>query len=351
MSPVLSAELPRYNLAETYQWNYDHAPDPVDVAVPEVPGPWTFCGRSVPSPLGVPAGPLLNGRWVLYYAGLGFDVLTYKTARSGRRACYPLPTLQPVTTGPLSGDEQTLPASGTMAGSWAVSFGMPSAEHAHWRADVDWTRRQLPAEKVLCVSVVGTVQPGWTLEQLAADYAQCAKWAVESGADCVETNFSCPNVATCDGQLYQQPPAAALVAERVREAIGKTPYLVKIGHVNDPAAAEQLLDALASSADALAMTNSVAARVHRPDGSFLFEGERRGICGEATREASLAQTALFAKLIREGGWKTRLIGVGGISTADQVRAYLAAGAEAVQIATAAMVDPAIGLRIREELAK
>ena len=35
------------------------------------------------------------------------------------------------------------------------------------------------------------------------DYAQCARWAVESGADCVEANFSCPNVATCDGQLYQ----------------------------------------------------------------------------------------------------------------------------------------------------
>ena len=103
-------DLPRYDPLKTYQWNYDHAPEPVEVSVPEVPGEWTFCGRAVPSPLGMPAGPLLNGKWVLYYASLGFDVLTYKTTRSSRRACYPLPNLQPVVTGQLQGAEQTLPA-------------------------------------------------------------------------------------------------------------------------------------------------------------------------------------------------------------------------------------------------
>jgi hypothetical protein len=46
--------------------------------VPDVPGHWTFCGLPVASPLGMPAGPLLNSRWILHYAALGFDVLTYK---------------------------------------------------------------------------------------------------------------------------------------------------------------------------------------------------------------------------------------------------------------------------------
>ncbi|MCA9069275.1 MAG: hypothetical protein KDA84_10150 [Planctomycetaceae bacterium] len=190
----LPEQLPRYDIHQSYQWNYDNAPEPVDVEVPQIPGEWTFCGLTVPSPLGMPAGPLLNGKWVLYYASLGFDVLTYKTTRSSQRACYPLPNLQPVTTGQLTGTEETLPVKSQMDGSWAVSFGMPSAEPDKWRADVEWTRKHLPKEKLLSVSVVGTVQPDWSLEQLAADYAQCAKWAVESGADCVETNFSCPNV-------------------------------------------------------------------------------------------------------------------------------------------------------------
>ncbi len=348
MPQTLPENLPRYRVDETYQWNYDRAPDPVDVEVPDVPGNWSFCGMKVPSPLGMPAGPLLNGKWVLYYASLGFDVLTYKTTRSGKRACYPLPNLQPVVTGPLLGLEKTLPVSQAMQGSWAVSFGMPSATPEIWRADVEWTRKQLPKEKLLCVSVVGTVQPDWTLEQLAQDYAQCAKWAAESGADCVETNFSCPNVATCDGQIYQNPNDAALVAAKVREAIPKVPYLIKIGHVRDPLAAEKLLEAVAPFANALAMTNSVAALVQKPDGELMFQGERRGICGAATFEASLSQVDLFTRLIESRGDKLKVIGVGGASTLKHVKNYLSAGAEAVHIATAAMVDPLLGIQIRRQ---
>ena len=351
MLSVIPENLPRYDIRETYQWNYDHAPEPVDVVAPDVPGHWTFCGLNVPSPLGMPAGPLLNGRWVLYYASLGFDVLTYKTTRSGKRTCYPPPNLQPVVTGSLAGTEETLPASSEMKGSWAVSFGMPSAAPEDWRADVEWTRKRLPKEKLLSVSVVGTVQPGWSLEQLADDYAQCAKWAVDSGADCVETNFSCPNVATCDGQLYQNPRDAAFVAERVRAAIPPVPYIAKIGHVREQAAAQELVEALSPFVDALAMTNSVATRVRDSADRLLFEGERRGICGEATRAASIAQTELFARLIGSRRERIRIIGVGGASTAEHVRQYLAAGAENVHIATAAMVDPSVGLKIREQLAK
>jgi len=348
----LPSSLVRYDLTQTYRVNYENAPDVPDVTepVPAVPGEWTFCGRPVGSPLGMPAGPLLNGRWILYYAALGFDVLTYKTVRSLARECYDLPNLQPVAAGQLTGSETEVPTTDAMAGSWAVAFGMPSASPDVWRADVEWTRKNLPAEKVLSVSVVGTIQPDWSLSDLADDYARCAKWAVECGADCIESNFSCPNVSTCDGQLYQQPADAALVAECIRDAIGKTPYLIKIGSLSDRALAEELLDAVAPFADALAMTNSVATQVRRADGSLLFDGEKRGICGDATRTASLDQTRMFSELIRKKGLPMKVIGVGGASTAEHVRAYLDAGAEAVHIATAAMVNPAVGLEIRKELA-
>ncbi len=343
--------LPRYDRRRSYQWNYEHAPEPVTVDVPAVPGSWTFCGRRVASPLGIAAGPLLNGRWVLYYASLGFDVLTYKTVRSVARRCYPLPNLVPVvTTTALAGKERWLPASRRMQGSWAVSFGMPSQSPEVWRRDVEWTRKRLPRGKLLSVSVVGTVQPDWSLEDLADDYAQCARWAVESGADCVEANFSCPNVSTCDGQLYQQPQAAALVAGRVRDAVGKVPFLVKIGHVQDADSAAELIAALAPYADALSMTNSVATRVRDRSGRWVFDGQRRGICGAATREASIAQTRLFHQQIARTGAKLRIIGVGGVSTADDVLQYRNAGAEAVHLATAAMIDPLVGVRIRRELA-
>jgi dihydroorotate dehydrogenase len=280
-------------------------------------------------------------------------VLTYKTVRSGHRECYPLPNLQPVRCSQLHGAETDLPAVDEMAGSWAVSFGMPSQEPHVWRADIERTRAKLPRGKLLSVSVVGTIQEGWTIDDLAADYARCALWAVESGADCVEVNFSCPNVSTCDGQLYQDPAGAALVAGRVRCEIGKKPLIVKIGRVASAEDAQALLDALRPHVDALAMTNSIATFVVGRDGQTLFDGQRRGICGSATFQASLAQVAIFDRLQNERGPAAKrldLIGVGGASTADHVRQYLAAGASAVHLATAVMVDPEVGLKIRRELA-
>ncbi|MCE9604540.1 MAG: hypothetical protein K8U03_06495 [Planctomycetia bacterium] len=361
------ASLPRYDARQSYEWNYEHAPeefvaaphssaaqlgdtrDPFDV--PSIPGSWEFCSLPVSSPLGIAAGPLLNGRWLRYYARLGFDVLTYKTVRSVERACFPLPNLVPVRCETMTGDEPHVAASPTMLGTWAVSFGMPSKPPSVWRADVEETRKRLPREKVLVVSVVASEQPGWTIEDLADDYARCARWAVESGADVVETNFSCPNVCTTDGQLYQTPGDAALCAERVREAIGKTPFVVKIGHIRDSAEAESLVAALGSTIDGLAMTNSVAAPVVDAEGRSLFDGKPRGICGAAVLEPSLRQTRMLRQVVtqrylHQGIKPPFLIGVGGTFSAEDARRYLVAGAQAIHMATAVMVDPAVALGIR-----
>jgi dihydroorotate dehydrogenase len=346
----MATTLPRYDTSQTYRWNYDRAPQaPPGIEVPTCRGRWTVCGRPVGSPLGISAGPLLNGRWILYYAALGFDLLTYKTTRSRFHECYDLPNLQPVETGPIHAAGGSLVAMDEMRGDWAISFGMPSMEPAVWRADVEWTRQRLPKEKLLSVSVVATQQPDWTLDDLAEDFAQCARWALESGADVIETNFSCPNVSTIDGQLYQQPASAGIVAERVRAAIGKAQYSIKLGHVASDDLAAELIAAIGPHADALAMTNTISAKVLHPSGEPLFGGQSRGIGGPSIRAASLAQVALFSRILREQRLATRIIGCGGISAAAHVRDYVAAGAECVQLATAVMVDPLVGCKIRSEL--
>jgi dihydroorotate dehydrogenase (NAD+) catalytic subunit len=342
--------LPRYDYTRTYRWNFDRAPEPPsEIEMPEMQGKWTFCGRTVRSPIGIAAGPLLNGRWVLYYAALGFDVLTYKTTRSVARDCYALPNLQPVISGSLATAGRVLETTNDMQGSWAVSFGMPSMSPDVWRADVEWTRSRLAKDKLLSVSVVASPEPDWSLAELAADFARCARWAVESGADCVETNFSCPNVSTSDSQLYQQPEAAGCVAGCVREAVGNIPYVIKIGLLTDEALAEELLAAVSPFANALSMTNCISATVKRATGDELFAGQPRGIGGEAIRSASIEQVRRFAKVIRERHYALRLIGVGGISTAEHVRHYLSAGAEAVHLGTAAMCDPLVAVHIRRTL--
>lgn len=344
----MNALLPHYDRAQSYDWNYDHVPHPIPRTEPPVPGTWTFCGLPVQSPLGIAAGPLLNGRWILYYASLGFDVLTYKTVRSRARACYELPNLQPVRATEWHGGPIPLLAQPEMTGSWAVSFGMPSRGPEIWRADIQQTRKALPAHKVLSVSVVATPEPNWTLADVAEDFARCAAWACQAGADAIEANFSCPNVASADAQLYQHPESAGIVAARLRSAVGSKPLLLKMGHVTDETLAAALCRAVSPHVDALVMVNCITASVS--DGGLpLFHGERRGIAGAAIRQAALDQIRLFTRVIRQSQLRLQLVGVGGIGTAEDVRAHLAAGAHGVQLATSAMLDPAIGLTIRAQL--
>ena len=355
-------QLPRYNVNQSYRWNYEHPPQldqltQIPANFPAMAGLWTYCGLPVASPLAVAAGPLLNGAWCLYYARLGFDVVTYKTVRSQFRECYPAPNLTPVTCRSLQGTERESNESSRSETSWAVSYGMPSQPTAIWQEDVRRTRSALAATPVsesrphrplLSVSVVATVDADATFEALADDYARCGRLAMEAGADCVEANFSCPNVATCDGQLYQQPEQAAIVAQQLAERLDNTPLIIKIGHLPDLSIAEQLVDQLAGSATALAMTNSVATQVRGRDGELLFDGQRRGICGEACRDASLRQVSAVREIVDRYQLPLRIIGVGGIFTANHVRSYLDAGAESVQLATSVMQQPDVALQIRND---
>lgn len=342
--------LTRYDIRQSYQWNYENAPiEAPEVDIPDFPGEWELCGRSINSPLGIPAGPLLNGNWCLYYARLGFDLLTYKTVRSGIRACYPLPNLLPVSCDSVDEQNVEVGESTEMTGSWAVSFGMPSASPEVWKSDIAATKTQLAEGQLLSVSVVGTVQDGWTMQQLAEDYAVCARGAAESGADLVETNFSCPNVSTCDGQLYQHPDDASVVTQATREAIGELPLLVKIGHIPTRDEAKRLLDAIGGHIDGVAMTNSVATRVRGHDGNLHFDGQQRGICGKATLDASTRQVEMMRDIIEHKGLSIVMIGVGGAASAEDVRRYLDAGAQSVHMATSAMLDPLVGIQIRQDM--
>lgn len=339
--------LSRYRIDQTYDWNYEHAPAPPEgVEVPTVPGDWDFCGLPVASPLGVPAGPLLNGRWIAYYAALGFDVLTYKTVRSSYRACFDLPNLLPVSDAELvHNNGQVSEGEGA---SWAISFGMPSKDPAVWQQDVEWTRRQLGARQVLSVSVVASPQSGWSVADMARDFAQLGRWAQDSGAQVVEANLSCPNVCSQEGMLYMNAEASAAIAAEVRAAV-RVPLALKIGLFPNTELAEQMLEAVTPHVDAIATTNSITAHVHDAAGRPLFDGLARGIGGECIRSGCQNELQRLASIIQRRGWKLKLIGVGGISTAIDVRERLAAGAHHVQLATAAMLDPMSAIRIRREL--
>lgn len=347
--PQFDGSQQHYDTTESYEWNYENAPAlPETFVFQPADRSWKLCGVDVNSPVTIAAGPLLNGRWVLHYAAMGFDVLTYKTVRSKAWPCYPLPNLCPIDPssfypgtaqpGAAQPGAATKPAAAQvtqqMHGSWAVSFGMPSTSPDLWRFDVEETRRLLPRQKKLSVSVVASPESDWTSEQVAEDYAQCAYWAQESGADFVELNFSCPNVSNQCGQLFQDFEQSKIVLQRVRERVTDVPILVKIGHVSDRKLIEQTVASMAS-ADALVMINCISNRVEK-DGKRLFDGAERGIAGRVIRSSVVKQVETFCEVIQTTDANLEVVAVGGICTSQDVNDCLSCGASGVQLATSAM---------------
>lgn len=340
-----------YDVTKDYEWNYQHVPAPEvhgKQDILPVPGKWTYAGLPVASPFAMSAGPLLNSRWVAYYARLGFDILTYKTVRRCGRKSYAPPNLVPVDISELNQSDSEIMSTTNVNHSWAVSFGMPSREPATWQEDVEKAKESLLPGQLLSVSVVATPQTNDNILSIAKDYSTCAIHAFDSGADVVEVNFSCPNVATRDGMLYTQPNASSEVLQRVREAIQDRPLLVKLGYIQDEKLANQWVQLSEGLVQGLVMVNCIGAKVLSPDGNRLFEGNSRGIAGKAIRAAVQHQVQMFQSIIRKNNANLRTVAVGGISTLEDIQHHLNTGAECIQIATAAMIDPLWAVRRRKE---
>src|SRR5262249_54316264 len=235
-----------YRLDRSFAWNAAHPPKlpPRPRKMLAGPGVRIF-DRRVESPLGIAAGPLLNSRWIEAYARLGYGLLTYKTVTTSARPPWPQPNLVYVSTRDpavmLPAPRPLDPASVT----WAVSFGLPSADPDEWRVDVMRAKSKIRPAQVLIVSVAGTAGPGADPERLADDYAQCARWAADAGGDVIEVHLACPNTTGDQPQLvFENLPLAALIVDRVRRAVGLRPVIAKLGATRSPRALHELASRL-----------------------------------------------------------------------------------------------------------
>ena len=100
----------------------------------------TFLGESVSLPFGIPAGPLLNGRFVKAALDFGYDLPVYKTVRTRRWASHAWPNVLAVhATGDLHPTVNRLRAHRDYTGrelSITNSFGVPSFDPAVWQPDL-----------------------------------------------------------------------------------------------------------------------------------------------------------------------------------------------------------------------
>lgn len=174
------------------------------------------------------------------------------------------------------------------------------------------------------------------------DYARLAgKLDRAEGVAGLEVNISCPNVKK-GGLLFGSDPAmAAEVTRAVKGNIGK-PVIVKLSPnvTSIVAVAQKVAEA---GADALSMINTllgmaVDIKKRRP----VLGNVMGGLSGPAVKP--VAVRAVW-QVYREV--KLPIIGMGGITTAEDALEFILAGATAVAVGTANFVNPRATLDVLE----
>lgn len=338
-----------YRVDRSYAWNYAHAPAlPRVRRIPPGPGHRLFDYR-VNSPLGIAAGPLLNARWVEAYARLGYDILTYATVRSRAHPAHALPNIRHVENREQAAVLARRPTNGSA--TIAVSLGLPSPDPEVWRRDVQRARERLGSGQILVVSVVGTADAGGP-EAFIADYARCAAWAQEAGADVVEVHLAVPNPFGESGQMvYEHIPLAAQIVYRVRTSVS-VPVLAKLGLFRTPRLLHETATKLGPWTHGFVLVHAVPRRVVDEEGKAVFEGAGRewaDVVGAGTFPVCSRQVLELLAWRKAGAWPHAVLAVGGISSVDRARYLLREGADAVLVATAALFDPLFAVRFRQAL--
>ncbi|MGQ9779536.1 MAG: dihydroorotate dehydrogenase [Bacillota bacterium] len=160
----------------------------------------------------------------------------------------------------------------------------------------------------------------------------------------LELNISCPNVKEGGLAFGADPRLAAEVTAAVREATG-LPLIVKLTpNVRD--IAEVAAAVAAAGADAVSLINTLLGMeidpyARRP----VLANLTGGLSGPAVRPIALRMVWEVYRAV-----KIPIIGMGGIASARDALAFIMAGAGAVAIGTAGLVDPGIYRKVIEGVA-
>lgn len=312
-------------------------------------------GHPVRLPFGIPAGPLLNRRFIRAALDAGFDLPVYKTVRTRHWACHPWPNVLAVDVeGDLHPTDGRLRAHtnyGKPGLSVTNSFGVPSFDPDIWQPDMAASVAEAGPGQVVIGSFQGTPHASGGVEEYIADFVQAARLVRETGAKILEVNLSCPNEGTAHLLCFDTDRACRVI-EAIKREIGNTPLIAKIAYFADKAALRRLINGIGRTADAIAAINTIGAKIVDEAGEQALPGEgrqRSGVGGGAIRWAGLAMIERLTRLRDELGLSYALIGLGGVGSPADYAAYRVAGADAVMSATAAMWNPLLAQQVKQAL--
>jgi len=170
-----------------------------------------------------------------------------------------------------------------------------------------------------------------------SEFVTLIKLAEKSGADMVELNFGCPNIWDNGHQKRILSYHASLVKSTLASIAKKHPKIkicVKISPL-PPDILHEVAKVIINSGivSCITATNSYpnASVTTGAQGDDGPDDTLAGLAGRALKPISVGVVKQLYELLPK---EIAIIGCGGIASANDVKDYLAAGAQAVQIATA-----------------
>lgn len=295
------------------------------------------------TPFGIPAGPLLNSKFVNAALDFGFDIATYKTVRTREYKSNDWPNVLSVE---VDGDLTPQKAEKGLVGTHKYtyqkgiaitnSFGVPSMSPDIWQNDLAKSVIHAKEGQVVIGSFQGTIDGSG--EEYVKDFVKAARLVKETGAKILEANLSCPNEGSAHLLCFDLK-RTEIIVDSIKNEIGNTPLIIKIAYFKEQESLEKLIDLVGRKVDAIAAVNTIPAKIYNDKGEQALPGRNRlvsGVCGHPIKWAGLEMVRRLEEIRRKKGLSYEIIGVGGVGTPDDYFEYRKAGATAVMSATAAM---------------
>ncbi len=195
--------------------------------------------------------------------------------------------------------------------------------------------------KVFKKPVIANIS-GFSLDE----YVKCAE-AMDSVEEVgiIEVNVSCPNVHDGGMAFGTSAETAASVSAAVKKAVDKPVYIKLSPNVTDIASIALACEE--AGADGLSLINTLLGmRIDINSRKPVLANTMGGFSGPAVFPVAVRMVYQVAQAVN-----IPIIGIGGIENAEDVLEMIMAGATAVQIGAANLIDPFVCRDIIAELPK
>lgn len=224
----------------------------------------------------------------------------------------------------------------------ALSGGMINAVGLQGRGVEQWIAHDLPRLRARNARVVASI---WGFRESEYEAAALALSNAASGLVAVEVNLSCPNVEHARSMFAHDAVQSSRVVAAVRRALPHVPVWAKLSPNTDRLV--EIAGVVSSAgADALVLVNTVLGMAIDTDSRQPVLGNGGGGVSGAAMHA-VAVRSVFD--VRAALSDVPIIGVGGVSCANDALELMMAGANAVQVGTATFADPRAAMKIQRDM--